>query len=247
MLGQELAKLGLANRYDCPALSPVPEEAIRQIERLIAQRQTQGQTPVLIGSSLGGYYAHVLAKRHGLKAILINPVVWSGIDPTRFLGSHQNYHSGEPFEFTQQHINQLAALDTSIDHPERYLLMVETGDEVLNAEYALQHYAACPKIVVPGGEHGFASFGEHIAKVLVFSGLAMSTTYCEEDDILVIKLSDKPVAREVSQGCDTHISYAADGTTVEVVLLDAKANLSERERDVVSSFFLWHLISSTKK
>lgn len=52
----------------------------------------------------------------------------------------------------------------------------------------------------------------------------MRTTYYEEDDILVIKLSDKPITREVSQGWDTHISYAADGTTVEVVLLDAKAN-----------------------
>jgi hypothetical protein len=52
----------------------------------------------------------------------------------------------------------------------------------------------------------------------------MRTTYYDEDDILVIRLSDKPVVREVSQDWCTHISYAADGTTVEVVLLDAKAN-----------------------
>jgi len=50
----------------------------------------------------------------------------------------------------------------------------------------------------------------------------MSTTYYERDDILVIRLSDKPIHREVSQGWCAHISYAEDGTAVEVVLLDAK-------------------------
>jgi hypothetical protein len=52
----------------------------------------------------------------------------------------------------------------------------------------------------------------------------MRTTYYDDDDILVIRLSDKPVCREVSQDWNTHISYAEDGSTVEIVLLDAKAN-----------------------
>lgn len=52
----------------------------------------------------------------------------------------------------------------------------------------------------------------------------MRTTYYDEDDILVIHLSDKPITREVSQDWNTHISFAADGTAVEVVVLDAKAN-----------------------
>lgn len=52
----------------------------------------------------------------------------------------------------------------------------------------------------------------------------MHTTYFDEDDILVIRLSDKPIVHEVSQNWNTHISYAEDGSTVEVVLLDAHAN-----------------------
>ena len=52
----------------------------------------------------------------------------------------------------------------------------------------------------------------------------MRTTYFDEDDILVIHLSDKPIAREVSQDWNTHISYAEDGSTVEVVVLEARAN-----------------------
>lgn len=52
----------------------------------------------------------------------------------------------------------------------------------------------------------------------------MHTTYFDEDDILVIRLSDKPIVREVSQNWNTHISYAEDGSTVEVVLLEARVN-----------------------
>ena len=52
----------------------------------------------------------------------------------------------------------------------------------------------------------------------------MLTTYFEQEDTLVIHLSDKPIVREVSQDWYTHISYAADGTTVELVILDARAN-----------------------
>jgi len=52
----------------------------------------------------------------------------------------------------------------------------------------------------------------------------MRTTYYDDDDILVIRLSDKPISREVSQDWNTHISSAQNGTTVEVVLLEAKAN-----------------------
>jgi uncharacterized protein YuzE len=51
----------------------------------------------------------------------------------------------------------------------------------------------------------------------------MKTTYFD-DDTLVILLSDKPITREVSQNWNTHISYAADGTIVEIVILEAKAH-----------------------
>ncbi|OIN94399.1 MAG: hypothetical protein AUJ20_00695 [Comamonadaceae bacterium CG1_02_60_18] len=52
----------------------------------------------------------------------------------------------------------------------------------------------------------------------------MRTTYYNEDDIMVTHLSDKPIVREVSQDWNTHISYAEDGTTVEVVVLDARSS-----------------------
>ena len=50
----------------------------------------------------------------------------------------------------------------------------------------------------------------------------MKSVYFESDDILQIRVSDKPIKREVSRGWHTNISYAEDGSIVEIVLLDAK-------------------------
>ena len=50
----------------------------------------------------------------------------------------------------------------------------------------------------------------------------MKSIYFENDDILQIRVSDKQIVREVSQGWHTNFSYAEDGLIVEIVLLDAK-------------------------
>jgi uncharacterized protein YuzE len=50
----------------------------------------------------------------------------------------------------------------------------------------------------------------------------MKTVYYPDDDILVIHLSDEPVAKEVSHGWNVNISYTAKGDITEVVILEAK-------------------------
>ena len=50
----------------------------------------------------------------------------------------------------------------------------------------------------------------------------MKSIYFENDDILQIRVSDKQIVRELSQDWHTNISYAEDGSIVEIVLLDAK-------------------------
>ena len=68
----------------------------------------------------------------------------------------------------------------------------------------------------------------------------MKTIYYEDDDTLVIRLSDKAIMREVSQDWNTHVSYAADGTVVETVILEAAASgawpLQVEHRQVARGF-----------
>ena len=52
----------------------------------------------------------------------------------------------------------------------------------------------------------------------------MKTDYDASDDILVLHFTDKQVSREVSQDWNLNISYADDGSIVEIIILDAKAS-----------------------
>jgi len=52
----------------------------------------------------------------------------------------------------------------------------------------------------------------------------MKAVYHPQDDILVLRFSDKPIVRETSQDWNVNLSYADDGTVVEMVILDAVAS-----------------------
>ena len=55
-----------------------------------------------------------------------------------------------------------------------------------------------------------------------FTNPTVACSYREDEDLFHIRLSNKQVVREVSQDWHTNISYAEDGSIVEIVLLDAK-------------------------
>jgi predicted esterase YcpF (UPF0227 family) len=158
-----MAERGLAQEYACPMLPPLAGDALRAIEPLL------GRKPCLLGSSLGGFYATYLAERHGLRAVLINPAIDPHVGLRAYLGPQKNLHTGEPYELTEAHLRDWQALYVSHVKPQRYLLIVETGDEVLDYRRAVARYAGAQQIVVPGGDHSLQSFPQHLARILEFS------------------------------------------------------------------------------
>jgi predicted esterase YcpF (UPF0227 family) len=168
LLSEQMAAAGLGDRLTCPTLSHIPNAAIAQAEALISA----ADGPLtLIGSSLGGYYATWLAEKHDLRAVLINPAVLAPLSLTEHLGRQTNLHTGESFEFTAAHIDELRALEVTKITPERYLLLVETGDEVVDYREAVARYAGCRQIVLEGGDHSFTRFPEFVPQILEFCGL----------------------------------------------------------------------------
>lgn len=162
-----MASLGRLAEYDCPALPNSPREAIARIEAGLAGLAPESVT--LVGSSLGGFYATYLAETHGFKAVLVNPAVHAHRLLRQALGPQTHWHSGEKWVLTETHLAELAALDrVSITRPERYLLLVQTGDEVLDYREAVTYYAGARQIVEQGGDHGFAGFERYLPTLLEF-------------------------------------------------------------------------------
>lgn len=167
---------GLGDDFWCEQLPVSPQAAIALIEQQIMRcKQADKTPPTLVGSSLGGYYATWLAEKHGLKAILVNPAVVAPLSLETWVGPQSNLYTGETFDFTHAHIAQLRALAvTSITRPERYWLLVETGDELLDYRDAVRKYAGAQQTVIEGGNHGFAHWTDYLDDVLSFAGLAGS-------------------------------------------------------------------------
>src|SRR5690606_21817342 len=71
---RQVAAYCAARGWHCaaPQLSHDPRLAVGWLEQLLEQ---EGLPRLLIGSSLGGFYAAWLAERYDLKAALINPAV----------------------------------------------------------------------------------------------------------------------------------------------------------------------------
>ncbi len=169
LLASRMEELGLADRLLIPHLPFEPRRAIALAERLAA---SLGGDLTLVGSSLGGFYALFLAEQLGLKAVLINPAVDAPKLARQWFGPQKNLYTGEEWVLTEDHARQLAALDVpQITRPERYLLLVETGDEILPWRRAVEKFAGARQIVVEGGDHGFQSFPQYLNEILRFAGL----------------------------------------------------------------------------
>lgn len=167
MLKRTLEGRGLGDRYACPALPDTPAEAIGAIEDAIEGRDPDRVT--LIGSSLGGFYATWMAEKIGCRAVLINPAITPHIGLQVYLGTQKNLHTGEAYELTRAHLDGWRRLMVERIDPERYLLLLETGDEVLDWREAARKYEGARMVIRQGGDHSLQCFAEMIPRILSFS------------------------------------------------------------------------------
>jgi hypothetical protein len=185
-LAARMAERGLGDRLIAPQLPASPAAAIALADGIIqkfgagellgvppAQKVGAGGTALtLAGSSLGGFYATHLAEKHRLNAVLINPAVVAALELERYLGPQTWLYSGEAFDFTRQHIAELAALEVPrLADPKRYWLLAEAGDETLDYRQAVARYAGARQTVLPGGDHSFTRWDDYLDAVLAFAGL----------------------------------------------------------------------------
>lgn len=123
----------------------------------------------VIGSSLGGFYAIALAEKLGCRAVLLNPSIRPHETLRRYLGEQENMYTHEKFHFDESHIAELESMRVeNISRPERYLLIVEMGDELLDHRQTISYLDGAQQIVIEGGDHELKSFPAHIPAVAEF-------------------------------------------------------------------------------
>ncbi|MGJ8692829.1 MAG: YqiA/YcfP family alpha/beta fold hydrolase [Thalassotalea sp.] len=159
--------------YHCPQLDISPKIAVEQLATLIEQSgPIASQHWYLIGSSLGGYYASYLAEKYGLKAALINPAVKPYDLLVDYIGEQKSYHSTQVLDVKASYMDDLKNIEQLNITKKNYLVMVQTGDEVLDYQQATEKYQQCQLVIEQGGDHSFINFQEHLPDIMRFFELS---------------------------------------------------------------------------
>ena len=150
-----------------PSLSYIPDLAVQTLEELV---NACDEKWYVIGSSLGGYYATYLAQHARVeKVVLINPSVDPKKTLRRVLGEAHHYYDGSYFAWNETHLSMLERFETNVDaYKEKFMVLLQTGDEVLDYREAVAKYAGSEVIVEEGGEHGFDGIERYLDKVRRF-------------------------------------------------------------------------------
>lgn len=148
-----------------PSLSYVPNLAIDTLEQLIEILLEKDETVGLVGSSLGGYYAIYLASKYNLKAVLINPAIY----PYKTLdkiGMAMNYFDGTSFEVSSEHIQALKRLEVQeVLNQENFITLLQTDDEVLDYNDAVEKLPNSELVIEEGGNHSFENIESYFRKI----------------------------------------------------------------------------------
>ena len=156
-------------KFHCPQLATTPNQAIRQLELIIKKNSLNNSSQwYLIGSSLGGYFATYLSEIYQLPAVLINPAIKPYQHLEEYLGKQVNPYTGEVYNIESRYINDLKILVQEKIVKKNYLVMVQTGDEVLDYQQAVEKYKNCRLIVQQGGDHSFTDYQVMLPKITSF-------------------------------------------------------------------------------
>jgi predicted esterase YcpF (UPF0227 family) len=150
--------------WACPQLPASPAEALHLIQQTTAKWPADSRA--VMGSSLGGFYATVLAEALGCRAVLINPAVDPARDLAGQIGERTQWHSTEAFHFQPHFINELQAMAPGqLTLPSRYLALIAQGDEVLDWREMVARYAGAQLQVQSGGDHALSNFETYLPQV----------------------------------------------------------------------------------
>ncbi|WP_457621492.1 YqiA/YcfP family alpha/beta fold hydrolase [Persephonella sp.] len=144
-----------------------PDKAVKLLEYLV--RNLKEEPLVLVGTSLGGFYAAYLSYRYGNISILINPAVDAHIILQSEIGHHKNYKTDEEYEFTENHFRSLEKFFVPVEKLEkikdRIYVYLDEDDEILDSRKTAEYFKNFYVKMFPGGDHRFKHMPELIEDI----------------------------------------------------------------------------------
>jgi uncharacterized protein len=154
----------------CPNFNVPPKQVMAMLGDLVAQ----APNTVVVGSSLGGFFATACVAAHDVRAVLINPSVRPFVSFQRFFTQGQTEHTTETgWRITPDQLNDLAAYYQEVPvHADQILVLLKQGDEVIDYRIAEAYFsqsgAQSPLIIEPDGDHFMSDMADKIPLMIDF-------------------------------------------------------------------------------
>ncbi len=170
-MARAVAALPHPPHWWCPQLPPSPAEAMALLRQGTAD-WPQGRMAI-VGSSLGGFYAAVLARQIGCPVVLLNPAVHPARDLAGYIGEHPAWHDPtQRIHFDAAYIDQLQALEAlPATATPPTLAVIAKGDEVLDWREMQAAYGHDRLRLIEGSDHALSDFDTWLPEILAFLGL----------------------------------------------------------------------------
>ena len=149
-----------------PDLNMPPEQVLAHVSEMI---ECLDQV-VLIGSSLGGFYATQLVAKHAVPAVLINPAMrpWQLFHD--LFGAELPYVVNAQWTLDQTQLDQLEQMAVPfVQDADKILVLLQQDDEVLDYREAQRYYNGAALVISETqGNHAMEDFADKIPMALQF-------------------------------------------------------------------------------
>ncbi|WP_296204294.1 YqiA/YcfP family alpha/beta fold hydrolase [Psychrobacter sp. UBA3962] len=165
-----------------PDLNEAPNKVFDRLCVLVQQGQRANDKVVIMGSSLGGYFASLVSNETGCPAVLLNPSTQPHISLQRFVddqvidtiacddgASPVIYRTTGGWAMTLQDLDWFAAHKLQqITYPEKVFAVIKQGDELLDPKVAADFYQPRGVEVALqfGGDHRMTDFEQQLPLIM---------------------------------------------------------------------------------
>lgn len=132
-----------------------PIKTYTQLANALSVFNLDKNETVIVGTSLGGFWAEFVCRNFGYRAVAVNPARKPFENLSKYLGKNKNFVTGLEYEFTKEQLDSYRDVNLELNPVAWPLIaLLYEGDEVVDtkARYA-EMKSFCDARLIPGGQH----------------------------------------------------------------------------------------------
>ncbi|AKG17813.1 hypothetical protein AAX09_09730 [Moraxella bovoculi] len=159
-----------------PDLNCPPDEVVAKLLNLIKENPNT----VLVGSSLGGYFATLLSDMTGTPCVLLNPSIRPDVSFRRFLSDNFDgqtlvddaviYTTTGGWQICYGNLAWFEKHRLTVKNADKIKVLLKMGDELLDAHASRAFYeqAGADVLAQDGGDHRISDYDDQVGQVVAW-------------------------------------------------------------------------------